>query len=111
MKSFLQPFQIPPLLFYDRQYIIFFHKNMLDTVKPDIRAGILGKKNPLSCLDLQRNAFAVFSPLAGSGSNDLAPLRFFFGRIRNDDSAGIFSFLFLPDDQYPVIYRSDINLC
>mgnify|MGYP001821996494 CR=1 FL=1 len=76
---------------------------MLDTVKLDVGAGILGNKNPVSRFNLQRNAFAVFSHFTGTGRNDFTSLRFFFGRIGDDDPAGTFLFFFLSDDKYPVI--------
>src|SRR2546425_441261 len=60
---------------------------MLFAINVDFGAGILSKKYPIIDFYIERGDFAVIVYLSLTDSNDLSFLRFFFGRVRNDNAS------------------------
>jgi len=73
---------------------IFIDKDVFNTVDFDCRTAVLREKDFIAFFDIERNGFAIVILLASAQGDDFRLLRFFFSRIRNNDSAtDLFIFL------------------
>src|SRR5713226_8451755 len=99
-------------VFDDAQHLVFSHDEEFFTFELDLLPGVLAEEDEVAGLDVERYALAVILGLAVSGGDDFALLRFFFGRVGDDDPADfLFAFLEALNND-AVVQRSDVHaLC
>ena len=74
--------------------LVLTHDQILLAVDFDFLAGVLAEEDGVAGFHVERHALAVVLGLALAGGDDLALLRLFLGRVRDDDPANLlFAFL------------------
>src|SRR6266446_1548653 len=84
------------------QDFLLAEDQILLVVDLDVVAGVLAEQDPVTHLYVERDTMALYN-LAGSGSYNLALMRLFFGRVRDDDAAFRGFFLFQPAYKHAVM--------
>src|SRR3989304_7299525 len=86
-------------LFHDGQDVILSHDEMFHPVDVNFIARVLTEKYALILLDFHWDPFPVFIPFTGTHGYDLPLLRFFLGRVRDDDPAAGLLLLLDPENK------------
>src|SRR5208282_115778 len=82
--------------------LVFLQDHVLLVVNRDVVAAVFAEQDSVPGFHVERNQLALF-PASISHGDDFAFLRFFFGRVGNDDAALHGFFLFEPPDQHAVV--------
>src|SRR6185437_12559103 len=96
------------LLADDAQNFFFAQDEQILAVELDLAARVFAEQDVVAFLDVEGQDLALFGDLALAGGNDLALLRLFLGRIRDDDASAHRFLFFDPLDQQAVIERPDL---
>src|SRR5215831_580764 len=91
------------------EHFVLAHDEKLFAVQLDLLPRVLPEEDQVAGLHIQGDALAVVLDLSGTGRDDLALLRLFLGRVRDDDASDLlFAFLDALDND-PVVQRSDVH--
>src|SRR5690625_146994 len=93
------------LAFDDGEDFVLTQEHVLLCVHGDVVARVFSEQNAVTNFDLQLLALAVLVEFARSYGDHFAFLLFFFGAIRNEDTACAFLFAFCTLDKYAIIQR------
>src|SRR5438105_1101811 len=77
---------------HDRQDVVLGHDQVVLAVQRDLIAGVGREQHAVSLLDLEWGTLTVVEQFAIAQAQDLALLRLFLGRVRQDNTAGCFFF-------------------
>src|SRR5690242_10224419 len=83
--------------------------HVLGAVDLDLGAAVLSDQDAVALLHFGRDALAVFGQAAGPHGHDLALLRLFLGRVRDDDAAADGLLLLDAADEQPVGERLEVH--
>jgi hypothetical protein len=72
-------------------------------------AGVFAEQDAVAYFDIQRTDFAVFQNLAIADGENLALIRFFSSRIRDDQAGRSFGFLVEAFDDYAIVQRAKVH--
>src|SRR4030095_8867751 len=99
----------PPLV-ENGEDVFLAHDEEFLVVDLDLGARILPEQDLVAALHVERHLLAVVVDLAGADGDDLALLRLFLGRVRDDDPAPLDLFFLQTLDQDPIVQRTNLHL-
>src|SRR5713226_5507541 len=82
---------------------VFLHDQVLHVIQLDLLTGVLAKEDGVAGFDVEGYPLAIVVGFAIARGDDLAPLRFFLGGIRNDDAADLLFAFFEALNEDPVV--------
>src|SRR4051812_2455798 len=99
----------PLLLLDDAEDFFLTHDEELAAIDLDFLAGVLAEEDDVARLDIERGDLAVLLDLALARGDDLALLRLFLGRVRDNDRADLLFRLFDAFHDDAVVQWSDVH--
>src|SRR5476649_408841 len=97
------------LLDDDCHDVFFAHDHQFLAVNFDGLAGVFAEQDAVAYFDIQRTDFAIFQNLAIADGEYFALIRFFSGRIRDDQAGRSFGFLVEAFDDYAIVQRAKVH--